>query len=316
MPPRLPWSKLLPGLIALTLVILLCVGVLVFAGVNKIRGETMRLYVLTTQARGLMVGSEVWLAGQKIGVVEALGFRLPTADTLGRVVIALKVRAKDAEMLRRDSPVQVRPGGNVIGPMVVYLESGPPTSPRVRDGDTLSARPQSDFEIAATKLDAATAELPALMTDARTVIGHVRDPSGTVGAVISGRAGGEVARLRASVSALRDRMSGESRHGGADAGSVKLHASSALARVDSIRALLRSPTSSFGRFRRDSTLGRSISSVRDELASIQERLAREQGTLFRARNDSALSLSVANAKREMAFLFDDLRRHPLRYLYF
>ena len=74
MPPRLSWSKLLPGLIALTAVIMVALGVLVFAGVGKLRGETMRLYVLADQARGLMGGSEVWLAGQKIGVVEEIGF--------------------------------------------------------------------------------------------------------------------------------------------------------------------------------------------------------------------------------------------------
>src|SRR5688572_24268778 len=137
MAPRLSWSSLLPGLIAFAAVVLIAIGVIVFAGVGKIRGDTMRLYVRTNQARGVMKGSDVWLAGQKIGVVDEIGFGTPGGDTLARVVLALSVREKDAAQIRRDSHAQVRAGANIIGPIVVYISSGTPNSPAVRDGDTL-----------------------------------------------------------------------------------------------------------------------------------------------------------------------------------
>lgn len=316
MPPRLSWSQLLPGVIALTLIVLTGVAILVFAGVNRIGGETIRVYAVTAQALGLIKGSEVWLAGQKVGAVEDVGFRAPSSDSLDRVVITMKIKSDAGRLLRRESRAEVKKGGSVMGPVVVYLESGPPTSAPLRDGDTLRARAQTDLALASEKLVAATSELPALMSDARTVMAHVRDGDGTIGGVLSGGAGANVNRLRASVSRIRAQMSAGGGDGRAGPRTVMRHASQALARVDSIKLLLRSPTSSFGRFRRDSTLGASIASVRDELAQISERIEREQGTLYRMQNDSALVRSLAAAKGEMALLFDDLRRHPLRYLHF
>jgi hypothetical protein len=209
----------------------------------------------------------------------------------------------------------VRAGANVVGPIVVYLSSGTPTSPPAREGDTLRARPQSDFEVAGTKLDAATQELGPLLADARAVMGHVRNPNGTIGAAIQERGGGRITRLRATVSRLRQRMA-SGNEGQPGPRTVMAHARDALARVDSVRALLRSNESSYGRFRRDSTLGRSIATLRDELAELRAQLAAHDGTIARFESDSALSRAIANAQREMTLLFDDIRRRPLRYVAF
>lgn len=306
------WRNLLPGLIALTVVVAVALGVLLFSGIGRVRGETMRLYVVTSGARGVMQGTDVWLEGQKVGVVDGVEFRAPGADTTARVVIVMTVRAKDAGQIRRDSRAQVRSGANVISPMVVYLSSGSPSSPAARSGDTLYARAQSDMEIAGVKVQAATEQLGPLMADARTVMAHVRNPRGTVGAALTDRGGPDVARLRVQVARLRERMLG----GGKASGGMMAHAQSALARTDSIRALLKSPNSAFGRFRRDSTLVRTVADLRDELAHLRSRLDEADGTLPRLASDSAITRAVTDAQREMALLFDDIRRRPSRYIVF
>lgn len=324
MPPRISWSNLLPGLLALGAVVLVAIGVIVFAGVGRIRGETMRLYVVTNQARGVMRGSEVWLEGQQVGVVDKIEFGAPGTDTAGggRVVITMSVKKEDAEQIRRDSPTQVRAGANVIGPMVVYLSAGTPAGAAAREGDTLRARAQLDAELASVKLNTAMDQLAPLTADARTVMAHVRDPNGggTVAAALAERGGGEMARLRAQVGRLRARLfSGGGGGGGAkNPTDVMLHARSALARVDSIRALLKSPPphTSLGRFRRDSSLNEAVVSLRDELAQLRVRLDETDGTLGRFSGDSAITRAVADAQREMALLSDDLRRRPFRYIVF
>jgi phospholipid/cholesterol/gamma-HCH transport system substrate-binding protein len=314
MPPRLSWRRLLPGLIASAAVALTAVGILVFAGVGRIRGQTVRLYVLTDQARGVMKGTDVWIAGQKVGTVDAIDFRTPSADTLGRVVIAVSVRKDDAQQIRLDSRAQVRAGANMIGPVVVYVTSGSPGSPMVKAGDTLRARQQSDFELAGVKFTAATDNLGPIMADARTVMANVRNPHGTVGAVLTEQGGGEVARLRTRVAALRARMFGGAR---SEAVARTMDAArSALSRVDSVRTLLASPNRSFGRFRRDSTLRTAVGRLSAELTELNATLAENDGTLARVKTDSALTRSVADAQKEMALLFADLKRRPLRYLHF
>jgi ABC-type transporter Mla subunit MlaD len=320
MAPRLSWSSLVPGLVAVAVLIAVVAGVLMFAGVGRMRGETVRLYVVTSQARGVMRGTDVWLDGQKVGVVERIAFRAVGTDTLPRVVIAIDVRRDAAAQIRRDADIQIRSGTSLIGPMVVYVTSGTPASTRARPGDTLFARAQSDVADAATRLEEATREIDPLLADARIVKASVRNPNGTVGAALAGaaRRDREIARLRDQVARLRATFgagSGAGGAGGARAGLISA-TSAALARADSVRALLKSPQSSLGRFRRDSSLKASVAGVRDELAELRLRLADRTGTLGRLQSDSALSRAVADAQHEMTLLFEDLRKRPLRYIAF
>ena len=314
MPLRTGWRQLIPGIIALAAVVGVAVGVLTFAGIGGVRGPTMHLYVVTNQARGVMHGTEVWLAGQKIGVVDGVSFRPPSSDTSARVVIAMTVRRRDAEQIRRDSRAEIRAGANIIGPVVVYITPGTPAVSRVADRDTLRGGAQSDVELAMEKLKTATQQIGPIMTDARVVMRSVRDPHGTVGALMTGGFAnrGDVALLRRQLSSL-----GASLGSGDGARSRSMffgRARVALARADSIRSLIASDQTSFGRFRRDSSLVGAIASVRDDLAGLRATMDTASGTLARLASDSALMRSVADARREMTALFDDVRKRPLRYI--
>ena len=314
MSPRLTWSQLIPGLIAITALAAVIAGVVMFAGVGKVRGETVRVHILTDQARAVMQGTEVWLDGQKVGAVDHVGFRAPSADTLYRVVIAVDIRADAARRLRRDSRIGVRAGGSVIGPVVVYIESGTPNSLAVQPGDTLRAMAQTDVEVVMERVGAATTELPELIADANTVMQHTRNPDGTIGAVLTRGMPAEFARLKQNVSALRRR--GRREPSGPDPAGLRAQATSVMARVDSIRALLASPNTSFGRFRRDSTLPGAIAALRADLDSLERRASESSGTFSRLKTDSALTWAVADARREMTLLFADMKRRPLRYINF
>jgi hypothetical protein len=315
MPSRLSWSKLLPGLVALAVVVAIAIGVLLFAGIGQIRGDKVHLLVLSDQARGVMRGTEVWLAGQKVGLVDAVHFRSPNADTRARVVIAISVKANNADRIRRDSHAQVRAGTSLIGPVVVYLSAGSPGVRGVREGDTLRAAAQSDLELAGTKLSEATANLGPLLADARVVMSSVRDRNGTIGAMLAEGKDGEVAKLLARFGQLREHtFDGDVESPGAS--SVMARARGALSRVDSISALLVSSNSSFGRFRRDSTLIKSVAGLRDELTALQTKLETGGGTASRYSADSSLVRSIAESRRAMSMLFDDMRRRPMRYIQF
>ena len=318
MPPRTSWSNLLPGLIALVIIVSIAIGVIVFGGVGETRGETMRLYVLTNQAQGVIGGTEVWLVGQKVGQVDRVEFNRPAADTGARVVLVLEVKASDVGQIRHDSHTQIRTGGSVIGPVIVSIESGSPTSPAARDGDTLRAQSQSDMVLVTAKVGGVTRELGPMMADLRTVLAQARNRSVTVRGSLTEQHDGEVAQLRGNVAQLRGNMSRvRGLFGGATpSGGVMTRARIALARADSIRALVNSPSSSFGRFRRDSALGTTVASMRDQLATLSMQLESVDGNMGRFKKDDAMTRAVAEAQREMALLFDDIRRRPSRYIAF
>jgi hypothetical protein len=210
--------------------------------------------------------------------------------------------------------VQVRAGLNFIGPVVVYLTAGTPGSGAVRDGDTLRGA-QSDFGLAGAKLTVATAELGPLMADARVVLKRVRDPKGTVGALLTDGVGAQFQELRARVARLREGPF-DGNGNPASVMGVLARMQVVLARVDSIQTLLSSPASSFGRFRRDSSLSTAVAGVRDEVAALRATRDESSGTLGRLERDSALARSMADAQRELTLLFDDIRRRPLRYVHF
>ena len=315
MPPRSSWSNLIPGLIALGVLITTIIVVLAFGGVGKVRGDKIRLHILTDQARGVMQGTEVWLDGQKVGAVDHVGFRPPSADTLHRVVISVDLLADAANPLRDDSRIAVKPGGNLIGPVVVSIESGTPTGRPVRSGDTLRSLGQTDAEVLIEKAGGATQHLPGILADGKIVVGHARASDGTLGAVMKdGLPAEEMRALRRNISSIRARMAG----GAAEAGRPALmrQLAAAMARVDSVRALIAAPRTSLGRFRSDSTLPRIVAEIRGELDSLGRAMAESQGTLNRLKTDSALVRSVAEAQREMTLLFADLKRRPLRYIHF
>lgn len=314
MAPRLAWSELVPGIVTIIVLATTTVAVLMHSSVGRVSGDTVRLYVVTSSARGVMRGTEVWLSGQKVGVVEDVRFRPVSADTGSRVIIAVDVRERDVEQIRRDSEIRVRAGANLIGPIVVYISAGTPESAPARAGDTLFAARQSDAQDAMQRLGDAAADLGPLMTDARAVLAHARNPNGTLGALLrsGGGLGAEMRDMRSQVNGLREQFDGSS----ASRARLMRSAQGALAQVDSIRLLLRSDQTSLGRFRRDTSLRRTLASVRDEVGRLRARMADDRGTLGRLAADSAIQRALASAHSELTLLMEDIRKRPLRYIAF
>jgi phospholipid/cholesterol/gamma-HCH transport system substrate-binding protein len=314
---RLAWSDVRGGLIAIVVIVGISVATLKYARVGALRGDTFRLYALVSEARGILKGSEVWLSGQKIGKVADIRFRSPqVADTTTRLLVELEVMEKYRAAMHRDAEAQIRTGGSVIGAVVVYLSPGTTATPEIRDGDTLRAEASLDIEGSTAEFGAATREFPAIMKNVKSMRDELEATRGTLGAVMHEgfvdrgpllATGRRITRLRAKLSG------GEGSIPKVLAGGLNDRARTVLARTDSVRRLLASSSSSYGRFRRDSTLMRQVADIRGELALVQTLLAEPRGTAGRVLHDSAMTSAIGDAKREMGLLVTDLKKHPLRY---
>jgi phospholipid/cholesterol/gamma-HCH transport system substrate-binding protein len=317
-PDKTSWRSLIPGLIAITVIVLSTIALLMFAQVGALHGDTVMVYAATDQARGLLKGSDVWLAGQKIGIVSDIKFRSVSTDPSRRLLIELELLRKHLPQLRGDSYAQIRTGGSLIGAQVVYLTTGTPTAPAVDEGDTLDAKPQGDTESVASQIASASKQFPAIINNVKLLSAQLESARGTLGAFGAeegvekiGRVGGRAAELT-------------SRAVGGD-GTIALimrrndhvvRARNAMARADSIRTLLASNHTSYGRLRRDSTLIREIASVRNEVSIVKALLANPQSTVSRARADSALVRQLGLIEREFTTLKRDITRDPLRFIGF
>jgi phospholipid/cholesterol/gamma-HCH transport system substrate-binding protein len=315
---RLHWSQLRLGLICFVAVIVVGALILTFARVGSLRGKTFTLFVRTDEARGVIRGTEVWLAGQRVGVVKDVGFQPATTTSNDRLVLRLAVLERAREQIRADSRTQIRSGGSLISSPVIYLHPGTARARELSAGDTLHSEGPADFETATAKAAEAAKEFPAIIANVRVLSSQLTSVEGPLGA-LRGDVMPRVSMVRANASRVLDRFSSRAGVIGSalsDSGAIALRARHALAGVDSLRAFLESGNGSFGRFRRDSTLQREIAQLRSEVATVRAMAASTSGTVGRFRADSAYRQSLNAAFRQLDSLFADLRKHPLRYIAF
>ena len=309
---------MIPGVIAIGVIVLSTIALLMFARVGALHGDTVRIYAATDQARGLLKGSDVWLAGQKVGVVADIRFQPVESAVSQRLLLELELLKKNLPQLRGDSYAQIRTGGSLIGAQVVYLTTGTPTAPEVEAGDTLRAKPQGDAESVASQIAGASRQFPAIINNVKLLSSQLESARGTLGAFGAEEGVQKIGRVGERAADLTGRAFGGE-------GTISLimrrtdhvtRARSAMARADSIRLLLSSKTTTYGRLRRDSTLIREIASVRNEVSIVKALLTEPQGTAGRVRADSAIVRQLGLVEREFTALKRDISRDPLRFISF
>ncbi|HEY9427354.1 MAG TPA: MlaD family protein [Gemmatimonadaceae bacterium] len=286
MPRPLAWRQLVPGLAILAVIILAALAVLVFARVGALHGDTYRLYVLSDDARGVISGTEVWLAGQKIGAVHDISFRPVTNDSLGRLAVALDVLDDYKLAIRGDSRAEFRSGSTPIGATIVSITIGSPDQPVLDADDTIPRAVQIDPDSVRAALSSAASQIPALLDDADGLIHTFRRALGR-------SAGDSTTRL----SVIADRLALLARRMDAGGGTVaRLSSDTTLARrLDrvSIRAralmdALDSSDNTLGRLGNDSALSRAIADVRSDIDTLRAQLTEERGTAGRLVYDDAI----------------------------
>ena len=314
----LAWSDVRGGAFAAAAIVLVAVATLKYSRLGTLHGDTMPLYAHVGEARGLLVGSEVWLSGQKIGKVTSIRFLPPSsADTSARIEIAMDILTSHRGAFHRDAVAQIRAGGSFIGAPVVYINPGTMKAGAIQAGDTVTTHPQADVEGASGQMSVASREFPVIIKNVRELTTQLQGTGGTVGAFMNGPGGAaQLARSQALAAQLGARLSGAGTVGRFMKGSLTAHAQVVMARADSVRALLASPNTSLGRFRKDSTLLAEVGDIRDQLATVQAELDQSRGTAGRVLHDSAITNSLVEAQHQMTLLFSDIRKHPLRYLVF
>ena len=314
----LAWSDVRGGAFAAAAIVLVALATLKYSRLGTLHGDTMPLYAHVGEARGLLVGSEVWLSGQKIGKVTGIRFLPPSvADTSARIEIAMDILTSHRGAFHRDAVAQIRAGGSFIGAPVVYINPGTMKAGAIQAGDTVTTHPQADVEGASGQMSMASREFPVIIKNVRELTTQLQGTGGTVGAFLNGPGGAaQLARSQALAAQLGARLSGAGTVGRFMKGSLTSHAQVVMARADSVRALLASPNTSLGRFRKDSTLLAEVGDIRDQLAKVQAELDHSRGTAGRVLHDSAITNSLVEAQHQMTLLFADIKKHPLRYLVF
>ena len=317
MPRRIHWSHLRLGVIAVVSIAIAAALILTFARVGSLRGKTFTLFVRTDEARGVIRGTEVWLNGQRVGVVKDVAFLPPREGLENRVLLRLDVLERARQHIRLDSRTQIRSGGSLISSPVIYVHTGTARVRGVSGGDTLASEGPTDFEAATARVAEAAVELPTIISNVKTLRAQVTAPDGPVAALRG--AAPRFGEVKTRASRVMDRLSASSgTFGSAFAGrtDIAARARRAMSGVDSLFTFIASGETSLGRFRRDTTLKHEMLSLRGEVAALRELASSPDGTIGRLRADTAYRQALSEVTRQLDSLLADLRRRPLRYIAF
>lgn len=311
MPRQLEWRELIPGIIAAAAIVIVVIVTLFFARVGQVHGKKVTLYVVAEEATGILPGTEVWLSGQKQGLVTDVSFRPPATDTMERVLITTEFLEEMLPYVRRDSYAQLKPGGSFIGSLVVAISAGSANSPPLHDGDTLHILRKGRLANLTSDVGTIEPAFSALVSEVNALNAKLASPVGTIGnARVNGMP--RMPEVSARMSRMAATASGNGTIGLAMRSNLRGRSARAMAAVDSIRTLISSNRTNLGRFRRDSTLVTKAGHVLAELDSLRALTSGQLGGAAAA--DSSLAKGLTRTRALLAELIKDIKAHPLRYI--
>jgi hypothetical protein len=258
------------------------------------------------------------MRGANIGRVSTVHFAPPTADTSRRVVVEFEVLKKYRAQIRENSFARLGTGTRVMGQTVLGISVGSTDARLLAEGDTIPGRPAPDVQTLTASFGEVAQEVPAIVANVKVLSSSLESARGTIGALTTLDAPKRFEALVNNASRLTDRATaGEGTLALAlQRGQLIARAKAAAARADSVRLLLASGRTSFGRFRRDSTLLRAVGDLRDELSITSALLSEQSGTLGRLQQDSIIAVQTAEMSKQMTELFADIKKRPFRYIAF
>ena len=316
MASRIRWSDLKTGIAAAAVIAVVVVSILLFARVGKLHGKTSRLYVTAPDVSGVLAGTDVWLAGKKVGRVKDVRFLPVTSDTLQRVLIETDILVDNMPLIRMNSRADIRPGGTLIGSPVVFIKPGTLATPPLKEGDTIPSRSSSRIAAVGSQVDTLIKHLTTLANSSGELIDKLGDPSNSVGALRT-RGVQQLRSMSAVASSFSERATvGNGTIGLAYRGALGARIGRVIAAKDSIALLMSSGNGNIGRFRRDSTLFRKVASVRAGFDSLGRLMSTPGGSVTRLGSDTTLKSEIARARAQLDSLMREIKKHPTRYISF
>jgi phospholipid/cholesterol/gamma-HCH transport system substrate-binding protein len=131
------WRGYLPGIFILLGIISVSTAVFFLDTIRRALVEGPDIVVLASEARGLVPGADVWVAGAPSGRVTGVFFGSPEGRAGSRVVVHATVNWAAVPFLRSDTRATIS-GSSLLAPVVLKLDPGSPDSTPFDFADTLS----------------------------------------------------------------------------------------------------------------------------------------------------------------------------------
>ncbi len=314
MPREHSWSELRVGIISGAAVAAAAIGILLFAKVGALHGDRSDLIILTDHAPGVLPGTEVWVAGEKVGLVKKVTLRPVSNDTSRRVGIEAEILTKFMPQVRKGAHADIRPGGNLIGSPIVYISSGLGSSPEAKSGDTIVTKSVGVIKDVGENVSQLVNRLTVLTDSGGKAIKLLNSEAGAVGAFTRNglprlaSVGGTLSGL------LRKVNTGDGSAGLISRGDLGARFHALTASKDSLTMMMTEGNGNLGRFHRDSTLGPTIARLRSQVDSLRGMMNNQTGGIGKLKSDSVLAQELTKVRAQLDSLMKDVKKHPRKYL--
>ncbi|MGA2193306.1 MAG: MlaD family protein [Nitrospirota bacterium] len=177
----IPWSELKVGILVVSALVLLAVGIIEIGANLPLLSRTYNLYLRMDNSLGLRVGSVVRLAGIEVGNVKDIS--LPSDPNDKNLVISLSIQDKYRDRIRQDSTAMVRTMG-LLGDKYLDISIGSPSSPEMKPGGVLTILKETQLANVLAGASSGLEGLNVVLGQLKIILGTVSSGQGTAGLLL------------------------------------------------------------------------------------------------------------------------------------
>lgn len=308
------------GIVLIVALIVLAFGIFQVGRLFDVFASRYPLVTLLEGSGGMIAGSPVTLAGQRVGQVESVEF-IPVETRRGGATVRVILSINEAvqPQIRADSRAMLQTQG-LLGDRFVNISPGSPNYPVLQAGDTIASLPALDYETVLRTAANTMEHVQDVVVDLRTLTDRLAGGEGTLGALLTDDA--LYNRMTTATTELAALLRAVNRSDGTMARLIRDPAlyerlDRTLARLDTLGALAVHGDGSLGRLMRDDSLyqgmlgvvGRADSTLAGMEGFIAGAAAGD-GTLNRLLQDPALYDELLKTIVDLQALIQAIREDP------
>lgn len=308
------------GVVLIVALLLLAFGIFQVGRLFDVFASRYPLITLLESSGGMIAGSPVTLAGQRVGQVESVEF-IPVENQRGgaTVRVILSVNESVQSQIREDSRAILQTQG-LLGDRFVNISPGSTGYRPLQPGDTIPSLPPLDYETVLRTAATTMEHVQDVVVDLRTLTNRLAGGEGTLGALMTDDALYD--RMTTTTTELAGLLRSVNRSDGTLARMIRDPAlyermNSTLARLDSLGALAMEGDGSLARLMRDDSLytgmlgvvGRADSTLAG-LEGFIASAAEGEGTLNRLLQDPELYDQLLKTIVDLQTLIQAIREDP------
>lgn len=308
------------GILLIVSLLLLAFGIFQVGRLFDVFATRYPLVTLLESSGGLIAGSPVTLAGQRVGQVASIEF-LPVGERRdsATVIARLSVNESVQSQIRGDSRVILETQG-LLGDRFVNISPGSPGFEPLEPGDTIPSLPPLDYESVLRTAAATIEQVQDVVVDLRTLTNRLAAGEGTLGSLLTDDA--LYQRMAATTAELADLLRAVNRSDGTLARVIRDpqlydRMNTTLARLDSLGAVALQGDGSLGRLMRDDSLYEGLLGVvgraDSTLAGVEGLVAGaadDEGTIQRLLEDPELYDQLLKTIVDLQALIQEIREDP------